>query len=169
MLETVCPLSPVEGGQLARNVVRAERLLVGQSGLVDVGHAGAAALAQAHLRDGVKIEAVAADVELAGAPVEHVILAAGQVVLRLGADGLVHLVPVLLPVEQSLGVDSRGAQYESPERLDPGDPPGEVLVLSPLLRLVTGDRVLEPLAALHGPELVNSSAHPPAPGAEAQT
>ena len=159
----------MEGGQFARNVVRAERLLVGQSGLVDVDHAGAAALAQAHLRDGVKIEAVAADVELAGAPVEHVILAAGQVVLRLGADGLVHLVPVLLPVEQSLGVDSRGAQYESPERLHPGDPPGEVLVLSPLLRLVTGDRVLEPLAALHGPELVNTSAHPPTPGAEAQT
>ena len=100
------PDSPlVERAQLARDVVCADGLQVGQRRLVDVGHAVAAALTEADLRDGVQVETVAADVELTGAPVEHVVLAPGQVVLRLRPDGLVHLVPVLLSVKQPLGVN----------------------------------------------------------------
>ena len=157
--------------QLSRDVVRADGLEVRQSRLVDVGHAVAAALAEAHLGDGVEVEAVAADVELTGAPVKHVVLAARQIVFRLGPDGLVHLVSVLLPVKQSLGVQAGGAQYEPPQRLHPGDSPHQLLTARPLSRplqprllgLVGGDRVLQPLTALHRPQLVQPSAHPSAP------
>ena len=167
-------LPVLDWAQLTRDVVRADGLHGGQRGLVEVGQAVAAALTEAHLGDWVQVETVAADVELTGAPVEHVVLAAGQVVLRLRADGLVHLVPVLLSVKQSLRVDVWGSENESPEWLHPGDSPGEVVLLLLLVVLVGGgefcplprlssDGVLESLTALHWPQLLQSSAHPAAP------
>lgn len=69
--------------QLLRDVVRADRLRVGEGGLEDVD----GGVGEAELGDGVEVKALAAHIEAARGAVEDVLLAE----LRLRSDGLVHL------------------------------------------------------------------------------
>ena len=69
--------------QLLWDVVRADRLRVGERGLEDVNRG----VGEAELGDGVEVEALAAHVEAAGGAVEDVLLAE----LSLRSNGLVYL------------------------------------------------------------------------------
>ena len=71
--------------QLLWDVVRADRLRVGEGGLEDVD----GGVGEAELGYGVEVEALAAHVEAARGAVEDVLLAE----LRLRSNGLVHLGP----------------------------------------------------------------------------